>query len=169
VSDRKAVASAFVRFPGLPYELGLSPHTSQTLSIKVEVDSNPPPGARTETTLVRRHVLLRLHHYDKASLFAGKLHAILSRPWPKGRDLFDLAWYLADGRWPAPNIDLLNAALAQTGWEGAAITAKNWRSEVRKRIKALDWTKARADVRPFLAREQDMDLVALDVIDGLLR
>lgn len=168
ISDRKTVASAFVRFPGLPYELGLSPHASQTLSIKVEVDSNPPPGARVETTLIRRHVLLHLCHYDKSSLFAGKLHAILSRSWPKGRDLYDLAWYLADREWPAPNFDLLNNALAQSGWTGPHINAKNWHEELTKRIKTLDWNKARADVRPFLSRERDMELVALETIVGLL-
>lgn len=169
ISDRKTVASAFVRFPGLPYELGLSPHPSQTLSVKVEVDSNPPPGAGVETTVVRRHVLLHLCHYDKASLFAGKLHAILSRSWPKGRDLFDLAWYLADRNWPAPNLDLLNAALAQTGWKGLVIDGANWRKEIRIRVEALDWNKARADVRPFLSRDRDMELVTWEVIGGLLQ
>ena len=120
VSDRKTVASAWIRFPGLPHDLGLSPHASQTLSIKVEVDTNPPPGARIETSVVRRHVTLHLCHHDKASLLAGKLHAVLSRPWAKGRDLYDLVWYLADRTWPAPNLDLLNAALAQTEWKGPA-------------------------------------------------
>jgi predicted nucleotidyltransferase component of viral defense system len=115
VSEHKTVASAWVRFPGLPHELGLSPHASQTLSIKVELDKNPPAGARIETSVVRRHVTLHLCHYDKASLFAGKLHAVFSRPWTKGRDLYDLVWYLADRSWPAPNLSLLNAALAQTG------------------------------------------------------
>lgn len=169
ISDRKTVASAFVRFPGLPFELGFSPHPSQTLSVKVDVDSNPPPGARVETTLIRRHVLLHLCHYDKASLFAGKLHAILSRSWPKGRDLYDLAWYLADRIWPAPNLDLLNNALAQTGWTGPHINAKNWREEVRKRIKTLDWDAAQSDVRPFLARQSDLELVTQEVIGGLLQ
>jgi hypothetical protein len=56
-------------------------------------------------------------------LLAGKLHAMLSRPWLKGRDLFDLVWYLADRNWPAPNPVLLNNALKQTGWDGPLLTA----------------------------------------------
>jgi len=40
--------------------------------------------------MVRRHVLLQLHHHDRASLLAGKLHAVLQRPYTKGRDFFDL-------------------------------------------------------------------------------
>ena len=51
-----------------------------------------------------------------ASLLAGKLHAVLCRPWTKGRDIYDLAWYLSDPGWPAPNLALLNAAV----WQGAA-------------------------------------------------
>jgi predicted nucleotidyltransferase component of viral defense system len=168
VSDRKTVASAWIRFPGLPHELGLSPRPSQTLSIKVEVDTNPPQGAHIATSVVRRHVTLHLCHYDKASLLAGKLHAVLSRSWAKGRDLYDLAWYLADRTWPAPNLDLLNAALGQTGWKGSALTAENWRAQVRRRVAALDWEKARADVRPFLERERDLDLVSKEVLGRLL-
>jgi len=169
LSDRKTVASAWIRFPGLPHEIGLSPHASQVLSIKVEVDTNPPPGAHVETSVVRRHVTLHLCHHDKASLLAGKLHAVLSRTWTKSRDLYDLVWYLADRTWPAPNLELLNAALAQTGWKGPVLTAANWRDQLRQRMKALEWEKARADVGPFLERPQDAALLTRDNLLGLLR
>lgn len=168
VKDQKTVASAFIRFPGLPYEIGISPHRTQTLSIKVEVDTNPPPGARTETSVVRRHATLHLCHYDKASLLAGKLHAFLSRAWAKGRDVYDLVWYLADRTWPEPNIDLLSAALEQTGWSGPAVTSANWPQLVRGRADSLDWETVRADVRPFLERERDLALVSADVLFSLL-
>jgi hypothetical protein len=113
-------------------------------------------------------VTLNICHHDKASLLAGKLHAILNRPWTKGRDLYDLAWYLADRTWPTPNLKLLNAALAQTAWKGAILTATNWRNEIRKRMKTLDWERARADVRPFLERQRDLDLVSEEVLGKLL-
>jgi hypothetical protein len=122
----------------------------------------------TETTVVRRHVTLNLCHHDRASLLAGKLHAILSRPWTKGRDLFDLVWYLADRTWPAPNLNLLNAALTQTKWAGPVMTAANWRPHIRKHVRGLDWEQARSDVRPFLERQRDLDLVTTDVLDELL-
>ena len=41
-NDRKVVHSAFISFPGLLFEMGLSPHRNESLSIKVEVDTNPP-------------------------------------------------------------------------------------------------------------------------------
>jgi hypothetical protein len=111
---------------------------------------------------------LNLCHYDKASLLGGKLHAILTRPWPKGRDLFDLARYLADRSWPAPNLILLNAALAQTNWTGPTLTDANWRPEARRHLATLNWTAARADVRPFLEHERDIQLVSPDVLEQLL-
>lgn len=166
VKDEKVVHAGFVRFPGLLHELGLSPHREETLSVKLEVDTRPPAGAGLELTVVRRHMLLRLQHHDKPSLLAGKLHAVLSRGYPKGRDLFDLLWYLADRSWPAPNLDLLNHALRQTGWEHPRLTETTWRPAVRARLEALPWARLVADVRPFLERGAEADLL---VRDDLLR
>jgi hypothetical protein len=146
----RAVQRALVVFPGLPHALGLSPHRNQRLAIRVDVDTRPPAGAVLATTIVRRHVVLNLQHHDRASLLAGKLHAVLQRGWPKGRDLFDLFWYLSDPRWPPPNLELLNNALAQTGWRGSQLGADDWRAAVRGKVGSLDWSAAEADVAPFL-------------------
>lgn len=81
VSDRRTLHSAFVRFPGLPYELQLSPHRDEVLAIKLEVDTNPTTGAGLATTVIRRHVMLQLQHHDRSTLLAGKLHALLQRPY----------------------------------------------------------------------------------------
>ena len=66
--------------------------------------------------------MLRLFHHDRASLLAGKLHAILKRPYTKGRDLYDLIWYLSDPDWPLPNLTLLNSALRQTDRDSEELT-----------------------------------------------
>ncbi len=170
VSDQKVVHSAFIRFPGLLNELGLSPFREEVLAVKVEVDTNPPAGAGLATTVVRRHVTLQLQHHDRASLLAGKLHAILQRPYTKGRDMYDLLWYLSDPHWPAPNLTLLNNALRQTGWPGLALTADTWRSAIASRLAALDWALIVADVRPFLEPSAHPDLLTrenlLRVLEG---
>jgi len=77
VSDQKTVNAAFFRFCGLFYELKLSSQPPEALSVKIEVDTNPPKGAAIEVDLVRRYIPLRIQHHDRASLLAGKLHAIL--------------------------------------------------------------------------------------------
>lgn len=168
VSDHRVVQSAFVRFQGLLHELGLSPHASEVLSIKLEVDTQPPNGAGLATTVVRRHVLLHLQHHDRASLLAGKLHAILQRPYAKGRDLYDLFWYLSDPEWPAPNLVLLDNALKQTGYQGEQITADNWRAAVGRALSTLDWRTAVADVRPFLMDPEDAVLLTPDNLARVL-
>lgn len=168
VDDRKIVHKAFVRFPGLLHDLRLSPHPDQVLSIKLEVDTRPPEGAGLEVTVVRRHRLLRLQHHDRASLLAGKLQAILQRPFTKGRDLYDLAWYLADPRWPEPNLEMLRNALDQTGWKGEAPTETTWRGLVAEQLDRFDWPAARRDVAPFLGSVGAADLVESESIRGLL-
>jgi len=168
VNDRRVVHSAFVRFPGLLYELQLSPHRDEVLAVKLEVDTHPPAGAGLTTTIVRRHVILHLQHHDRASLLAGKLHAILQRPYLKGRDLYDLLWYLSDPDWPAPNLTLLNNALEQTGWPGPRLTQATWREAVRERLQAVDWAQAVTDVRPFLESGADANLLTPENLMGLL-
>jgi len=165
----RAVERMMVAFPGLPHDLGLSPHPSQRMSIRVEVDTRPPPGAGLTTTIVRRHALLNLQHHDRASLFAGKLHAILQRRWTKGRDLFDLFWYLSDPRWPGPNLELLNNALRQTGWDGPQLDERGWRLAARRRVEALDWAAAEGDVAPFLEPGPAVSLFGREALLQLLR
>ncbi len=168
VNDRKVVHSAFVRFAGLLYELGLSPHRDEVLSVRIEVDTNPPAGVGLETSLVRRHVMLQLQHHDRALLLAGKLHAILQWPYVKGRDIYDLLWYLSDPNWPAPNLTLLNNALQQTGWTGVSLAEHNWREIVRDRLQALAWDRVAADVRPFLEPGTDLNLLTFENVMRLL-
>jgi hypothetical protein len=169
VSDQKTVHSAFIRFPGLPYELKLSPHPEEVLAVKIEIDTNPPAGASLDTSLVRRHVMLNLQHHDRASLLAGKLHAILQRPFLKGRDLYDLIWYLSDRDWPDPNLVLLNNALTQTGWTGPTVHTKNWREILRSKIEAMSFEQAWNDVRPFLEPHEDSSLLNKDNLVRLLK
>jgi len=159
VSDEKVVHSAFVRFAGLLYELGLSPQRGDMLSVKLEVDTRPPAGAVVQTSVVRRPVILQLQHHDRASLLAGKLHALLQRRYAKGRDLYDLLWYLSDPAWPAPNLILLNSALEQMGRAGPDVTAESWPGIVRERLKGLAWDRVVADVRPFLEPGTDPSLL----------
>lgn len=168
VNANRTVKSAMVKFEGLLYEAGLSPLGSEKISIKVEIDTNPPAGAALETSIVRRHCLLNLQHYDKASLLAGKLHALLMRTYTKGRDVYDLLWCLSDRSWPEPNIEFLNNAMSQTGWEGPTVTADNWRGRISRRLDAFDWTRVIADVRPFLERQQDLQLLTREALQALL-
>ncbi|MBA4420552.1 MAG: hypothetical protein C0391_05345 [Anaerolinea sp.] len=169
VSDQKTVHSAFVRFPGLLFKLGLTPQRSEMLAVKIEVDTNPPQGAIFSTTVVRRYVVLQLYHHDKASLLSGKLHAILQRPFTKGRDIYDLVWYLSDPTWPQPNLALLNNALIQTNWDGGTLNKDNWKEQVWTHLLNLNWNGIVDDVRPFVEPGFDLDLLTVANLKNVLK
>ncbi|MBU2602720.1 MAG: nucleotidyl transferase AbiEii/AbiGii toxin family protein [Actinobacteria bacterium] len=169
VRDAGPVHSAKVAFPGLPAELGLSTRPEEKLVIKVDVDTNPPVGATTEISIVRRFVTLRLQHHDRASLLAGKVNAILTRGWIKGRDVYDLVWYLADPEWPSPNLTLLNNALEQFGYPAGPLAEATWRAAVQSRLAEADMADVIADVSPFLERVEDRELLSRENLELLLK
>jgi hypothetical protein len=168
INDQKTVNTAFIRFPGLLYEMGLSPMQGEVLAVKIEIDTNPPKGAILATTVVRRFIVLQLHHHDKASLLAGKLHAILNRSYTKGRDIYDLLWYLSDPTWPGPNLVLLNNALAQTNWKGGILIKDDWKRQVGQKMRTINWSEIVADVRPFVEPGFDLNLLTFENIERIL-
>jgi predicted nucleotidyltransferase component of viral defense system len=168
LNDKKTVNAAFVRFNTLLYEFGLSAQRDEVLAVKIEVDTNPPAGAGLDITLIRRHVTLRLQHHDRASLLAGKLHALFQRRYIKGRDLYDLMWYLSDPDWPDPNFTLLRNTLQQTGWDGPIPAEENWRLILCRRLGKIDWKNSVADVKPFLERIDDSRLLTPGNFEKLL-
>jgi hypothetical protein len=50
IRAKPPVQRVLVSFPGRLHELRLSPHRAQSLSIRIEVDTNPPSGAGLETS-----------------------------------------------------------------------------------------------------------------------
>jgi predicted nucleotidyltransferase component of viral defense system len=90
-----------VKFPVL-YQLGLSPLEREKLFVKVEI-SNHKQHADIEknvTSLYGRSLIAK--HFSLESLFAGKILACLEREFKKGvdnipikgRDFYDLLWYM---------------------------------------------------------------------------
>lgn len=169
VSNKQVVHKAFVRFRGLLYELGLSGHQTEVLAVKLEIDTNPPQGSVVTTTPLHRHVRLNLQHHDRSSLFAGKLHAVLQRVYPKGRDIYDLWWYLSQSDWPEPNLTQLNEALVQSDWGGPEINKSNWHSIVRERVEQLDWQhEVVRDIRAFIITSDWEEYLNKDALIALL-
>jgi len=75
-------------------------HKDEKTKIKLEVDTQPALGFDLDTKLHTQPEPFYIHALDLPSLFAGKLHAILFRQQRiniKGRDWYDLSWYLSKG------------------------------------------------------------------------
>jgi hypothetical protein len=93
---------------------------------------------------------------------------VLQREHVKGRDWYDLYWYLSQKQWPAPNLDMLNSALGQCGWARGVITADNWRSRVHDRLDQLDWDRVVQDVQRFLIEQQELSGFQKETLENLL-
>ena len=161
------VHKAWIRIPELLKEAGLSTLTDQNLSIKLEIDTNPPKGAVVEKTLLAKQRMISLSHYDLPSLMAGKTHALLTRKYGKGRDWYDLLWYR--GRRPPvePNQSLLQNALDQTLGKGK-LKAAEWKQNILKRLEKLDCEALKEDVSPFLEHPGDVELFSVENFRSLL-
>jgi len=167
-NDRKVVHTGWVCVAGILHDAGLSAMPAEKLAIKLEIDTRPPAGARCERRVVTRHVTFLLQHYDLPSLLAGKLHAAITRKYAKGRDWYDLVWYLSQRPPVAPNLSLLQYALDQTQGAGR-YNAQSWIELVRDRLATLNLEAVCDDVSPFLERPQDSALLTRVNLEGLLR
>lgn len=149
----KTVLSEFIRFKGLLFELGLASHKNEKLFIKLEIDSRPPKGFETEVTLINKNFLFKVRNYAQDSLFASKLHALLFRKYEKGRDYYDLLWFLT--RKTPINFRLLSNAAKQTEGKTFRLDADKARILLTAKIKKSDFPRLLRDVRPFLERDEE--------------
>lgn len=126
---------------------------NEVIKIKFEIDVNPPSYA----TFERKYRLIPLPYevnlYDEASLFAGKIHAVIGRSWRnriKGRDLYDYVFYLS--RNTAVNIRHLQARLIQSGHfaDTQMLTLDGVKQLLCERFTEIDFEQAKADVLPFI-------------------
>ncbi len=164
---RTTVHRAWIKIEGLLHEAGLAAMKSQKLSIKLEIDTNPPAGARSVRDLITRHAMLSINHYDLSSLMAGKVHALLTRQYSKGRDWYDLLWYRGKVPPVEPNLGQLQQALDQTQGAGAMDSA-GWKGHLIKTLDNLDGTAIAADVKSFLEHPSDATLLTIENIRSVL-
>ncbi len=167
-NDRRTVHVAWIKVAGLLAEAKIVQRLEQKLSIKLEIDTKPPLGAILETRIVQKHYLFALRYHDLPSLFAGKIRAILTRPFQKGRDWYDLIWYL--GRIPAilPNEAFLLNALAQrcdTNYFHADI---GWKASLLQLLDSLDIQGLKDDVHHFLEHPEEAELMSRENLRQLL-
>ncbi len=167
--DQKTVQKASVKFEALLHEAGLSPLPGQKLAVKLEIDTHPPEGAGLKTEIVNKYFPIAFLSYDLPSLFAGKLTALFLRRYTKGRDLFDLGWYLSRWRGLVPNLALLRNGLEQASWRGPLPTESTWRDPVYGFVEKIDWERVREDVQNFLENPSDLDVFTKDNVLGLVK
>lgn len=163
------ITSAFVKGDTLEHILKFFPneenheydHILKNIKIKFEVDINPPSGANYE----EQYKLLPSPHqiklYDKESLFAGKIHALLCRNWKartKGRDLYDYIFFLANNT--KVNIELVKNKLIASNYIEAdtEFNINLLKKLLITKFNEIDYKEAKEDVIPFIKNVDSLNM-----------
>jgi predicted nucleotidyltransferase component of viral defense system len=162
--EDKTVHSSFIKFQGLLKELGLSALKDQKLSIKFEIDTNPPQGGHLTRTLVNKTFVFTVNHFDISSLYATKLHACFFRKYTKGRDFYDFLWYL--GKKTEPNFVLLNNAIQQTQGYDPKLVPANFKAFLMEGLGRVDFLAAKKDVERFLEDKKELELFRAEIFQA---
>lgn len=138
-----------------------SNNSLKDIKIKFEVDINPPAGANYEF----KYKLLPSPHqvrlYDEASLFAGKIHAILCRNWnfrTKGRDLYDYVFYLS--RNISVNIELVKEKLIASNLisRDEYFSLDVLKEMLNRKFREINYIDAKEDVISFINDTDSLNL-----------
>lgn len=106
----ETISRVTLKFP-IMKELGLSPNENAVLHVKVEINSKLTGSYNTEKTpLMVDNMSAVIRHYDLPTLMAGKMAACIDRVYRKGktgieikgRDYYDLIWYMSKDVIPNP-------------------------------------------------------------------
>jgi predicted nucleotidyltransferase component of viral defense system len=160
------IDNCMIHFISVLQEAGIAVAKDQKLSVKLEVDTNPPEGAQVIESIVNADFIFPIRHYDIPSLMAGKLHAVMFRKFSKGRDFYDLLWYLS--RKSKPNLRLLSNAINQTEKERIVLEGNKWISLLREKIATVDFRKIRRDIAPFIQDPNEVQLIDIKHFETLL-
>lgn len=163
------ITSAFLKGNTLEHILKFFPggegheydHILKDLKIKFEIDINPPLGANYEMQYKLLPSPHQIRLYDKESLFAGKIHAILCRNWKtriKGRDLYDYVFFLANNT--SVNIDLVRNKLIESDYieEIDKFDIDILKIMLIKKLNKINYAEAKEDVLPFIKNVDSLNL-----------
>lgn len=168
-SISSTITSAYVKGNTLEHILKFFPnsddhvydHLLKNIKIKFEVDVAPPSGATYEV----QYKLLPSPHsvnlYDKESLFAGKIHAILCRNRSfrtKGRDLYDYVFFLANQI--SVNLELLKNKLIASHFidTNCELNINVVKDLLVRKFGGINYADAKNDVLPFIRDVESLDL-----------
>jgi len=133
----------------------------QVIKIKLEIDTDPPPGFETENKYLLQPIPFPVRTFVLPDLFAGKMHAVLCRQWKsrvKGRDWYDLVWYITHH--PQLHLSHLQQRMIQSGhWKkGEELSEERFSELIEKAIEKLNVTQARKEVEPFVKNPDALDV-----------
>ena len=162
-TTQAAIDSAFLKAETIWQEIVLEDiiketgvRSNKTLKIKIEVDRQPPLDFQIEEKLLIRPFSFYVKCFSKSSLFAGKMHALLFRKWKnrvKGRDWYDLEWYIKKGV-PLDVNHFLSRAKDTKDWQENNISEQQILELLDKKIESVSFRSIREDVVRFIKNDE---------------
>lgn len=165
-----AVAKGFIKMSSVDKILSVETKIGRRpmVRVRLDVDTNPPAGQETEVKTVLWPSAFPVVAGNIPSLFAGKIHALLSRGYTKGRDWYDLAWYAQFK--PDINYVYLKNALIQTGRikPDCVVDLKHVKASLRERFESININDIKEDAKTFAKDRSGIDLWTKDVFFGVI-
>ncbi|TAG31671.1 MAG: nucleotidyl transferase AbiEii/AbiGii toxin family protein [Sphingobacteriia bacterium] len=167
-SIESAVDSAFLKTDTIWKEIKLEQSfpelqlgTIPSIKIKIEVDTMPPKDFETESKLLVKPFSFYVNTFTLPCLFAGKLHALLFRKWKnrvKGRDWFDLEWYIKKDI-PLNFNHFVQRAVDSGDLENHSISKVELLNLLHQKIADVDFKKIKDDIVRFIAPKDDQTAI----------
>jgi len=161
------IESAFLKSETIWQELVLEDIVKQhgiksnrTIKIKIEIDRVPPLDFETEEKLLVKPFSFYVNCFDLSSLFAGKLHALLFRKWKnrvKGRDWYDMEWYIRKGIKLNKKHFLLRA-IETKDWKEDQITGEQILELLKHKVESVSFKAVKEDVRKFIKDDGQLEI-----------
>ncbi|MEO9257072.1 MAG: nucleotidyl transferase AbiEii/AbiGii toxin family protein [Crocinitomicaceae bacterium] len=176
-TKQTAIDSAFLKAETIWQEIVLvdiiketGVHSNKTLKIKIEVDRQPPLNFRTEEKLLLRPFSFYVKCFTKSSLFAGKMHVLLFRKWQnrvKGRDWYDLEWYIKKGILLDVN-HFLTRAKDTNDWKDNNISNEQIIELLDAKIKSVSFSSIKEDVVKFIQNDDALNIWSPEYFKDLI-
>lgn len=134
--------------------------TVANIKIKIEVDTEPPLGFATEEKLLLKPFSFYVKCFVLEDLFAGKMHALLFRKWKnnvKGRDWYDMEWYIKKGI-PLDLGHFLLRAQDSGDWKQETISEAEFRNLLAAKIDIVNLDYVKADAMRFIPDASILDI-----------
>ena len=141
------------------------------IKIKMEVDTEPPLGFATEEKLLLKPFSFYVKCFGLPDLFAGKMHALLFRKWKnrvKGRDWFDLEWYIQKG---IPiNLAHLQIRAEESGdWKEGILGRDELLKLIEIKINSVSFNNIREDIVKFIPDAKVLELWSAAYFSDLIK
>ena len=168
--ENNVIQSAFVKGNTLMLMMSFFPKSedakkvvsNQKIKIKFEIDTDNPSGGVTEFKYKMLPAPYEVQVFDEATLFAGKIHAILCRDYKnhvKGRDYYDYLFYIGKGG--LFNLNYLENKLKNTGGiigENETLSLGKVKELLLAKFENTDYESAKEDVSNFINDKESLKL-----------